>query len=175
MRVLFSLLACRSLMIKQDLPAIIFTILLGLFVYHPANAQSTVNIPLKVVDLAGDPIESALIYDPSTNVQWITNANGISVIDRQDVDTLVFQHISYETRTLSWKSLTELGFTVILEAKPFVMPELVLVGRTRERKEDLLHEINTIDREELQQLQPSSTADALEKTGGEYVQRSKMG
>ena len=148
---------------------LIFTGLSGL------QAQSATNIPVKVLDIDGYPVESVLIYDPATNVQWITNANGVSVIDRQDVDTLVFQHISYITRKLSWESLTELGFTVTLEAKPFVMPELVLVGRTSERKEDLLHEISTIDQKELLQLQPSSTADAIEKSGSAFVQRSQMG
>lgn len=130
---------------------------------------------LRVLDTDSLPVESVLIFTKNQEGQWITNGNGQAVVAVGMRDSLVFQHISFEGLVLSISDIQDRDGQVVLVPKPFFLDELVLVGRTNERREHYLHEVATIEREALMANQPATTADALEKSGAVYVQRSQLG
>lgn len=130
---------------------------------------------LRVLDTDSMPVESVLIFTKNQEGQWITNGNGQAVVAVGMRDSLVFQHISFEGLVLSISDIQDRDGQVVLVPKPFFLDELVLVGRTNERREHYLHEVATIEREALMANQPATTADALEKSGAVYVQRSQLG
>lgn len=161
--------------IAESFRYVFFTLLLFLSVTSTVCAQSVDDRIIKVIDENSQPVEAALVFNDKEAIQWITNANGLVRLPQKSYDALTFQHISFKTKSLTWAQLQSMDFVVVLEAHPFVLDELTLVGRTNERKEQLLHEVRTIDRREIQYLQPSSTADILEKSGDVFIQRSQMG
>lgn len=138
-------------------------------------SQGTTMHTIKVIGTDSTPVESVLIFPKMAQGQWVTNANGVARIPDLTGDTLVFQHLAFEHLELAWADLENSGFRVTLRARPFFLEELVLVGRTNERKGNLLHEVSNINRKQLITLQTTTSADVLEKTGNAFIQRSQLG
>ena len=66
-------------------------------------------------------------------------------------------------------------FKIIMEKEDILIDEVVVVGRTGERKEETPFQIETIDQKQLRLTNPQTSADALAANANVYVQKSQMG
>lgn len=138
------LLISRTITIKKSiiiLPLLLFTV-------NIVNAQETI-ITGTVVDELGDPLPSAsIIVKGRTNIGTATDLDGYYELNiPQDVDTLIFSYIGYQTQEVVISNRSEINVVmnpVAIEGEGFVV-----TGYQVQRKVDLTGSIAVADVEDI--------------------------
>ena len=93
--------------------------------------------------------------------------------DISDTLTLSFSIIGYEDSEARVGLLRDKGEISI--SKGLFLEEVVLVGRTDERTQDIINQIETVQAKDIRKTNPQTAADALGQHAGVYIQKSQMG
>jgi len=93
-----------------------------------------------------------------------------------DKNTLVkFSYIGYQDVQLSLVQIEYGPGYIMMTPDNAVLDEVVIVGRTNARAIELPYNVSRIKAEEIRQSHAQNSADALELSGGAYIQKSQMG
>jgi hemoglobin/transferrin/lactoferrin receptor protein len=149
----------------------IFSILLFSIFSLTIKAQT-----IKVVDKSDlQPIENVAVT--SNNLKTITNKKGevdISVVG--DNDIITFSHLSYQTVSLTKRSIIDAKYTVLLTDNVIKLNEVVLTAnRFSEDKAGLPQKIEVITDKQISFINPQTSGDLLAQTGKVFVQQSQLG
>ena len=105
-----------------------------------------------------------------------TDMDGIIYIPTDKLHRVYeFSFLGYETVSLSFFDIRRKGAKVQLKPNQLVIQEVVVVGRTDARKEDIPYQVEKISSEDIAFLNPQTTAGAMESSGQVFVQRSQAG
>ena len=141
--------------------------------YYTANAQQ-----LTIIDQASSQrIPNVSIFNAEKTTFSQSNARGeVSLVDFSGEEFLYFQHPSYQNRSVSWQYLEENKFVIELAEKVFQMEEaIVSVNRWEQKKQEIPHQIVSIQPDDIAFQNAQTAADVLDKTGQVFVQKSQLG
>ncbi len=150
--------------------------LLGIILFFSvvlATGQS-----LKVLDKANlQAIEHVAIFNLDHSKTALSNAKGeadLSAFGMNDI--LYFQHPSYQDLVLSYQDIKELGFLVSLNKSTVNLSEFVVsASKWEQKREEVPNKISTIQVEEVEFMNPQTTADLLGTTNEVFIQKSQLG
>lgn len=121
-------------------------------------------------------IPGVAIYSTNKQLSTTTNQKGqadISIF--KDVDTVVFQHISYVEKTIAVGELEIKKYRIELTEKNFGLSELVITAnRWEEVKIEVPNRIEKISAKEIAFQNPQTAADLLGAGGFVFIQKSQL-
>lgn len=147
--------------------------LLFFFVTHQIASSQTIQ----VLNQEHQPIASATVSCSNTTYCSITNKSGQIVIDPNICqDSLTIQHLSYETKTVTFNELQKLSYKIVLDKKKYFMNEVVISASSwEERLSDIPGSIRSINPQQPFLSQSQTTADLVNNASGTYIQKSQQG
>lgn len=145
-------------------------ILLSIFFLGEMSAQTTI-----VVTDGNEGLPFVDVFNRQQKLFFSTDANGYFLIPNSVEDTTVlsFTYTGFAELSMSVAKLKEVG-TVIL-TKGLFLEEVVLVGRTDERTQEIINQVETIAAIDIRKTSPQTAADALGQHAGVFIQKSQMG
>ncbi len=130
------------------------------------SAQTVTGL---VTEENGDPIIGATIVEVGTNNGVVTDLDGkFSINVKSLASSLIISSLSFETKTeaLNGKS----NVTIILANSQTLLEEVVVVGYLPTKRENVLGAVTTLKAEQLAQVTPVSTFDAMQgRTAGVQI------
>ena len=124
------------------------------------------------------PIEKVNITD-GKDFNASTNHLGqvdLSTADLKDKSVLTFSHTSYYSETYTLAEIEKMNFKVPVYIRTIQLEEFVIsVSKTKESTREISNKVDIITMKDIAQLNPQTSADALEATGNVYIQKSQMG
>ncbi len=123
------------------------------------------------------PISNVSVVNLSETRNSLSNAYGVvdlSVFASND--TLMFLHTSYQMLVVSMHDLKAQNYQVSLWRSVIQLDETVVsANRWEQKKKEVSMYINNVPRDEIQKIEPQTSADLLGATGQVFVQKSQMG
>lgn len=115
------------------------------------------------------------VYNSNQGLFYATDTDGYFVLPDEVVDSiqLSFFYTGYEEKTISVGALRDHKMVVL--SKGLFLDEIVLVGRTDERTQDIINQVETIAAIDIRKTSPQTSADALGQHAGVFIQKSQMG
>ena len=115
------------------------------------------------------------IYNTELGLVYSTNADGyFSLPKTVDGNTVLsISYTGYETVTYQAGFIRKEGVIVLRGGT--LLDEVVMIGRTDERTQDIINQIESIKAADIQRTSPQTTADALGQHSGVFIQKSQMG
>ncbi len=86
-----------------------------------------------------------------------------------------FSFIGYKTASYSFFEIRRMGAKVQLKPDEQIIKEVVVIGRTDARKEDIPYQVEQISSKEIALTNPKTAAEAMEASGQIFIQRSQAG
>ena len=124
----------------------------------------------------GQPIANVAIISESPAVSITTNYLG-----QADISTLagsksmIFRHISYRTRTLSFDDAKKLNLFIDLQPARITLDEVVISANRWEQSErEIPQRVEKIEMQQIAFANPQTAADLLNVGGYAYIQKSQM-
>ena len=147
---------------------------------NPAIALEDYDVGFKVIDInTRSPLVGVTIHTDDYSKAEITDNNGyVFFTDINYRDSLSFSYIGYETKKLTVKQILNANKFIKMTPEAVSLDEVVVVGkigRTDDPIVEIPYEVKEISAKQIELKNPGTTADALEKLGGAYVQRSQLG
>ena len=106
----------------------------------------------------------------------MSDINGIISIPENFRKSINLKYLGYkELKVYPSQLMRDKTFIIIMEKDEVVLEEILVIGRTGERKEETPFQIETIDQKKLRLTNPQTSADALASNANVYVQKSQMG
>ena len=138
------------------------------------------NIGFKIVDgITREPIIGATVHNDDYTASGITDGKGYVFLEGTSYrDSVNIQYIGYITKKLTVKQILIANKFIKMEKEVITLGTAVVVGkvgRTDAEIEEIPYDVKQISSKEIKVKNPATTADALEKLGGAYVQRSQLG
>jgi len=132
---------------------------------------------IRIIDENSNPIIFVSIYNNIKSIGENTNSDGEAYLDKFKVnDTLTIQHPSFESITTSINKLKEENYLVVLKEKIFKIDEIVIsANKWEQSKSDISSQILDLSENEIEYINPKTSADLLEETGQIFVQKSQLG
>lgn len=141
-----------------------------LLAIYTANAQS-----LEVIDeVSKQPVAKVLIYQQENNWSVSTDKLGQADISgATDSLLLFFQHPSFRNYAVLKKNA---GSRIPLDQKVIHIEQVVVsANRWEQNVNQVPQEIMIISMNDIEQIQPQTSADMLSSTGQVFVQKSQLG
>lgn len=132
---------------------------------------------LKVVDkITSQPLPGCTIYSQDQKISTTTDAKGRADISPfQNVDSISFRYISYESIIHSYKQLEAMQFIVEMEESKISLNEVVIsASRWEQEQIDVPNRIEKISTKEIAFQNPQTAADLLGSGGYAYIQKSQQ-
>ena len=134
----------------------------------------------RIVDVnSRKPLVGVTIHtDDYSNAEISDNNGYVYFKDINYRDTLHFSYIGYEAKKLTIKQILNANKFIKMTPEAVSLDEIVVVGkigRTDDPIVEIPYEVKEISSKQIELKNPGTTADALEKLGGAYVQRSQLG
>ena len=104
-----------------------------------------------------------------------TDLDGKAEIDFQKFKTLGLSFLGYEETYFTKTQIEKSKFVLVMKPANELIEEILIVGRTNANSLDLPYQVESIDSKDIKLSQAQTSADAIEKTGSVYVQKSQMG
>jgi len=122
------------------------------------------------------PIQEVEVFTKNTKISAISNSRGEVTLGELDLnDSIIFKHISYETKILSVKQLKISKYRVELVEKNITLEEfIVTANRWEEEKIENPFRIEKIVMKEVSFQNPQTSADLLGATNFAYIQKSQL-
>ena len=133
---------------------------------------------IKILDGLEEPVEEveAYVHKGAKELQFVSDANGIVDVSVVDYDSIVFQHQSYKTLTMTYAELKEQRFHVLLEFGPYrYEPFVFRHNQDFELQKDQPIKVVKLKPKETSFYDPQTTADLLGLSNQVYIQKSQMG
>ncbi|HHB77697.1 MAG TPA: hypothetical protein ENK85_00520 [Saprospiraceae bacterium] len=153
----------------------LFGILL-LFSFHAVFAQANnAGLTVSVLDEHFQPLPGVNVY-AGEDFGGSTDIDGHIDLPSDKIHRVFeFSFLGYETVSLTFFDIRRLGAKVRLVPAQQLIQEVVVVGRTDARKEEIPYQVEKISSEDIAFLNPQTTAHAMEASGQVFVQRSQAG
>jgi len=157
--------------IKQTKMKNILGIIILIFMVLGTHAQ-TIKVMNKN-DLQG--IEDVLVFNKNHTI--ITNKKGEADLSAfNKLETINFQHASYERLIMTYKELEESHFVVSLSESVLKLNEVVISSnRWEQNKKEVPNKITSISAKEIGFSNAQTTADVLGSSGEVFIQKSQLG
>ncbi len=157
---------------KKTLKAQLYCIILLTFLGFVSEGQT-----LKIYSDNYDTGIPNVHVDVNDSIQFISNNVGlIELPELKETDILSFEHPSFYTITLSYKSVKSLGFEIKMnESEGVLPPAIVTFHKWEEDLQKVPVQIQLINPEKQDFYNPQTTADLLGSTGKVYIQKSQLG
>ncbi len=136
--------------------------------------QQELNI--QVLDAkSGEPLIGVTIYNDSQEYTNLSDENGSFLIpkDLDGKENINFSYVGYTPLTISFYDLKQKNIVELVSNN--TTDTIVIVGRRDDKKEDIPYQVSTVSNKTIEKLESQTTADALEKEGTAYIQRSQLG
>lgn len=131
---------------------------------------------MTILDEDLNPLVGVNVYNTNLYFSDISDINGQVRITNNSVFPLSIQYLGYEESILSYVDYQSLDdATFVLSQRSNLIKEVILVGRTETRVEDLPYQVERINQQEILQNQSQTSADVLTKSGNIFIQKSQMG
>jgi len=133
---------------------------------------------IQVKDIVNERnISSVNVYNVDQSKGGITNARGkIDISMFSEDEKITFQHISYESVTLTKAEILQSKNIIYLTRSSAELSQIVLsISKFQQDKKEIPQKIVSIDSKEIQFSSPQTAADLLEKSGKIFVQKSQLG
>ncbi|MDX1652969.1 MAG: TonB-dependent receptor [Brumimicrobium sp.] len=140
--------------------------------------QCVFNQIVTVIDAeTNQPLDMVTVSSPAIKQSFLTNAKGqVDIEPFSTADSIVFRLYNYRTIGLSLEEIRKSDFTVRLEPATFSQDEFVVsASRWRQFKSTIPYKVSRISREEMELLNPQTSADLLGATGEVFIQKSQQG
>jgi hemoglobin/transferrin/lactoferrin receptor protein len=123
------------------------------------------------------PLEFVTIYSAAGNHSAVTNVRGQADVSAFDGATdILIRLIGYQPHTVSYASLQQQGFVVMLDPSQIYLDEVVVsASRWEQHSGDVPNKITTITPVQVTLQNPGTAADLLELSGGVFMQKSQYG
>ena len=133
---------------------------------------------LAVLDLeSSKPISGVLVSAKNPKISSQTDLEGkLKLADFVGNKVISLSKEGYQSQTLSWKELENLGFLVYLIPSPFTLETTVIsASRWNQTTKDIPGKVRQLDSKWLDLRNPATTADWLGSSGEVVVQKSQLG
>lgn len=138
------------------------------FIGWGARAQS---MQIHLQDAKKQALVGVSVYDQSQTWLVLTDAAGTANIPF--ADTILVQYLGWQTQQLSWQTLQAQAGFIQLEASGIALPEIIV--KQSQQNKDLSQQKLRINALQIQSQQVSNAVEALQETGGAFVQKSQHG
>jgi len=154
--------------------------LVAICICFPLFAVGDYDFGFKVVDgESREPLTGVTIHNDDYSQAAITDDNGYVFFKDIDFrDSLTFDYIGYETKKITVKQILNANRYIKMIPSAISLDEVVVIGkigRTDDPIEEIPYDVKELTAAEMKVKNPATTADALEKLGGAYMQRSQLG
>lgn len=148
--------------------------MLMVLVYIPAVWAQTVRV---VDSETREPLIGVNIFSEDRATAEVTNSEGrASIDDFQNVETIIFSYVGYESLRLSYDQLLDMDLQVAMQSKPLSMSEMVVsANRWAQNTSEIPVTIARVTPEEVRLQNPQTAADLLGVSNEVYIQKSQMG
>lgn len=133
---------------------------------------------IKVVDINTHyPIHNVLVIGSSSKQTSLSEKNGVIQLSNfTTLDTLYFQHPTYNSFTIPRSNITQDNFIISLKEKVIELESFaVTANKWKEKRERVPNFVSKMDRTALSLSSPQTTADILQNSGKVFVQKSQQG
>ncbi len=156
----------------RGLPLLYACLRLSIFLFLIQN--NTFAQAIQVVDESNQGLPGVNISIDGTP-KLSTDGDGKVDLNGQQFKTILFSYLGFNDLSLTLEELTETNFIVQLISSDELLEEIIVVGRTNSRAEEMPFRIESISSKEIARSESQTSADALAKSGNVYVQKSQMG
>ena len=104
-----------------------------------------------------------------------TDINGMFDLKQETFEEISFSYLGFKNLSLTAEELNQMNLVVQLNSSDELLDEIIVVGRTNSRAEEMPFRIESISSKEIARSESQTSADALAKSGTVYVQKSQMG
>ena len=124
----------------------------------------------------GQPIANVAIISESPPASFTTNFRGQADISTlAESKSIIFRHISYRTRTLSFEDAKKLNLFIDLQPDRITLDEVVISANRWEQSErEIPQRVEKIEMQQIAFANPQTAADLLNVGGYAYIQKSQM-
>ena len=125
-----------------------------------------------VIDTEKNPISNVAAFNESNTKSSLSNNDGVINLSRFMIDeVIVFQHPNYQIKKILKSSIESF---VVMNLSITVL-DIIELSETKNNIKNTAEKKIYISAKEIQELNPTTTADLLEKKGGISVQKSQLG
>ena len=148
---------------------------LSLFLFSSGWTPLSAQTVWVIQGNSGEGVEAVSIFSGQKGV--LTDSTGKASLEVfTPGDSISFQHISFESITLSWEQIQNQKFQVSLKEASVELAEVqILFNRWEQRRSEIAQYISPISKAEIQLQQPQTTADLLGLSGEVFIQKSQQG
>ncbi len=127
--------------------------------------------------ISGENLEAVTFNANQPKISAVTNQTGIAdLTDFKGVKKIYIRMLGYETLTMSYSQIEQLGFIVFLTPENTSLNEVVLsASKWQETKKSVPNSIITFKPKDIVLANPQTTADLLTNTGKVFMQKSQLG
>lgn len=129
---------------------------------------------IKVVDEEGASMIGVSIYLDGV-ASHSTDINGEAEVELKNFKTLEISYLGYARTYFTKEQMKKLSYVLPLSPEDKRIDEILIVGRTNANSRDLPFNVEAIGSKDIKISQAQTAADAIEKSGSVYVQKSQMG
>jgi hemoglobin/transferrin/lactoferrin receptor protein len=125
----------------------------------------------------GENLEAVTFNSNHPKTSAITNKMGVVDLSNfKDARKIVIRMLGYETLTLSYSQIKELGFKLFLTPDNTSLNEVILsASKWEESKKSVPNSIITFKPKDIVLANPQTTADLITNTGKVFIQKSQLG
>ncbi|WP_236640850.1 TonB-dependent receptor [Flagellimonas alvinocaridis] len=126
---------------------------------------------------SGTPIDNIAVFNKDRTKTTVTDSNGKCDLRFFSMtEKITFQHISYETYTITKSQIEKKGNRIYLHLKSEELQEVILsVSKWEQQKKKIPQKIETLDARSIAFTSPQTSADLLQNSGKVFVQKSQLG
>ncbi|GMQ27737.1 TonB-dependent receptor plug domain-containing protein [Algoriphagus confluentis] len=154
------------------------TIFLVFGLVFGAGIQAVIAQVIRVTDAESQlPLKGVLIYSKEPQLSVVTESEGEADISLfKDHRSIVIQLLGFESKVLSWKSLSASNFEIQLTPSQITLDVTVIAAsRWKQSSQEIPGKVRQLDSQDLTVRAPSTTADWLGSSGEVFVQKSQLG
>ena len=133
------------------------------------------NIEVQIFDHENQPLPGANIYASDQSFAAISEADGTFLLPPIDPEITIFiSYLGLEAIETNYEALRQ-NPVVRFETSSTALEQVLIVGRRDDQADQIVSEVVSIQKRDIDLLNPQTSADALEAQGGLFVQKSQMG
>ncbi len=132
---------------------------------------------ISVTDERGEPLPGVSVFtDDLKKVATSTDENGKAMLkDVPSREEINFTFVGYEPLKMPFFEIKQRNGIVKMSPEVREIKEVVVIGRRDDTPDKVPYILTKVDKETIALSESQTTADALEKQGGVFVQKSQMG
>lgn len=124
----------------------------------------------------GQPLVNVAIISENPAVSGTTNIRGQADLTAfKESGSIVFRHIGYQTRTLSFSEVEQLRFFIDLSPTRITLDEVVIsANRWEQNEREIPQRVEKLNMQQIAFANPQTAADLLSIGGYAYIQKSQL-